>query len=592
MAISTAPQLRHTYLLWKRFSLPIEGGTRDAISVPDDVAAHLVSAFTLMITSMVVNLWAIVFALAFTHMLRRDRVHHMSTSLWNKRGSLTDSFLEIMFPDSRSHWRQWWVYPVIFVIITCWLAQNVLSIIIPPYIVISNAAPVNPTSLFAPSSNSLTPSSQARLFSLDVPSALRAVGSAQIASSSVLSKVSLRSTVLDVTPLGDPILQITYSYNVTGTDLGLQHYPTLLLSVTGACTTEYNWLLSSSASAGYTNDTYALFGNPNRTLSLSLYDGASPVGYFYTGERSDTPGNITWAAFLSTLDRVSFSPSSDPFYYTGGTRDPSLAGTRYVVRPRRPVLSCWQMDEWRYRGRKSTIVGLNSTMLPGLELSEGMQLVLARYLGTPKVVDIGRQLGLAALVSSTTALGSVFDAGGSSGFKDLERLVVAAYVATTNTLVDLTLYPRDVEERKTAEGNLVLGEDGMVKEGVADFVVWSAGVATLSVKAVIIIPVLGFVFWGLALALLKWTPLRSVNALDAVVLHKTLVETHPEARPEEYGAWKGELVTSFEAELTFTVMDRYSHEKAKGRETDESPGDVDRSPPKQTMADEVKELVV
>ncbi|KAK5653626.1 hypothetical protein OQA88_8656 [Cercophora sp. LCS_1] len=536
MAISTAPQLRHTYVLWKRFSLPIEGGTRDAIAVPDWVAAHLNSAFTLMVTSTVMNLWAIVFAVAFFHMLRRDRVHHMSTSLWNKRGSLTDSFLEIMFPENKTHWRQWWVYPVIFVIITCWLVQNVLSIIIPSYILIDNAAPVSPTSLFAPSSADRTPSSQARLFSLDVPSALRAVGSAQIASSSVLSETSVTSTVLDVTPNGEPITRVSYSYNVTGADLGLQHYPNLLLSVSGACTTEYNWLLTSSRTAGYTNDTYALFGNPNRTISLSLYDGAAPIGYFYTGSITDPPGNITWAAYLSTLDRVSFSPSFDPFYYTGYTQDPSLVGTRYVVQPRRPVLSCWQTDDWWYRGRKSTITGLNSSMLPGLELSEGMQLVLARYLGTPKVVDIGRQLGLSALLSSTTALGSVFDAEGSSGFKDLERLIVAAYVATTNTLVDLTLYP-NVEGRENAEENLVLEEDGRVKRGVDDFVVRSAEVSTLSVKAVIVISVLSFVFWGLALALLKWTPLRSVNALDAVVLHKTLVETHPEAKPHGYGAW-------------------------------------------------------
>ncbi|KAK0640747.1 hypothetical protein B0T16DRAFT_460903 [Cercophora newfieldiana] len=536
MGISTAPQLRQTYLIWKRFEMPIQGGTRDAIAVRSYVANQLNSAYTLMITSMVMNLWCILFALAFFYMLRRQKHHHVSTSLWNKRASLTDSLLEVLQPSDKTHWRQWWIYPVLFIILFCWIAQNVLSIIIPPYIIIGNAAPVNPAAILAPR---LPPSSEsaalARISSSEAPMALRAAGSAQVASANTQSRVSVSSTTLGTDKSGDTISRVDYRYSVSGADMGLQKYPTLLLEVVGACTTEYGWLLNSSNSNGYTNDTYARFGNSSLGVtSLNLFDGPAPVAFFYNGPKPDgPPGNMTWAAFVSSVDRLSYTSGSDPIYTTGGAA--GLGGTRHAVRPGRPVLSCWQTDTWWYEGRSSTILGLNSTALPGLDLSPGLQLILARYLGTPRIVSIGRLLGLSALLSSTTSIGNIFDAEASSAFSDIQRLVLAAYIATTNTLTDLTLYPENAPGRDNGAGNLAIDEGGNVKPGVADFVVWSPDITTLSVKAIIIIPVLSLVFWLLALSLLRWTPLKRVNELDATVLHKALHEHG--AQPNGRGTW-------------------------------------------------------
>ncbi|KAK0702339.1 hypothetical protein B0H67DRAFT_500556 [Lasiosphaeris hirsuta] len=542
MAISTAPQLRQTYKLWRRFSMPIEGGARDAIAVPSYVANQLNSAYTLMVTSMVMNLWCILFAAGFFMMLRRQtRVHHISTSLWNKRASLSDSFLELVQTGSKAYWRRLWFYPVILLILFCWVAQNVLSIVIPPYILVGNAAPVNPNAIFAPPSSDRSHSAAAQLFSLDVPSALRAVGSAQVASNDVLSMATIQHTALGTLENGESVSRVDYGYSVSGADLGLQHYPTLLLDVTGSCITEYGWLISSDSSSSYTNDTYSLFGDRRRgEISLSLFDGAAPVAYFYHGPTPPgPPGNQTWAAYVSSVDRVSYTAGSDPIYATGDPIDAGLADTGYSVRSRRPVLSCWQTDVWWYNGQKSTIIGLNNTALPGLDLSPGMQLILARYLGLPRIVDVGRQLGLSALLSSTTSLGSIFDAGSSSAFADLQRLVLAAYIATTNTLIDLTLYP-DTPGRSTHAGNLALDDSAQPKPGVADFVVWSTDITTLSVKAIIIIPVLSLFFWVLVIALLNWSPLQSVNALDAVEIHKALYARDPHAKPSPTtGTWYG-----------------------------------------------------
>jgi hypothetical protein len=70
---------------------------------------------------------------------------------------------------------------------------------------------------------------------------------------------------------------------------------------------------------------------------------------------------------------------------------------------------------------------------------------------------------------------------------------------------------------------------------VAEFVVWSPDITTLSVKAIIIIPVLSIVFWMLALGLLRWSPLKSVNALDATVLQQEL-DKHG-AQLSKKGTW-------------------------------------------------------
>ncbi|KAK0617517.1 hypothetical protein B0T14DRAFT_569008 [Immersiella caudata] len=534
MGISTAPQVRATYLLMKRFELPIEGGTRDAIAVKSYVANQLNSAYTLMMTSMVMNLWCILFALAFYYLLERKRHHRISTSLWNKRSSLTDSLLEVLQPADKSHWKQWWIYAVLFIVLFCWIAQNVLSIIVPPYIIIGNGAPVNPAAVLAPRLPQ-TSAELARLSSAEAPMALRAAGSAQVASANTQSKVQVGETTLGTTSTGEPITRIDYRYSVSGADMGLQKYPTLLLEVTGACTTEYGWLLNSSNANGYTNDTYARFGDPRiGTTSLNLFDGPAPVAFFYNGPKPDGPlGNMTWAAFVSSVDRLSYTFGSDSLYTTGGVA--GLGGTRHAVRPGRPVLSCWQTDTWWYEGRSSTILGLNSTALPGLDLSPGLQLILARYLATPRIVSIGRLLGLSALLSSTTSIGNIFDAETSSAFSDLRRLVLAAYIATTNTLTDLTLFADDAPGRSNSTANLAIDESGNLKPGVADFVVWSPDITTLSVKAIIIIPVLSLLLWILALSLLRWTPLRRVNDLDATVMHDALHEHG--ARPTGRRSW-------------------------------------------------------
>ncbi|EPE05596.1 hypothetical protein F503_02335 [Ophiostoma piceae UAMH 11346] len=544
MVVSSAPQLHSTYKLWHRFVMPVDGGQRDAISVPDYVADQLSSAYTIMVTTMVVNVWCICFALGFFYIMRHNSdLGQLSSNLWNKRASMSDSLMSLISREA-SHWRRWWVYPAIFIIVSCWVAETVLSIVLPPLIFIDTAAPVNINAIIVPPNSGTSNSDTAQLFSLDVPAALRAVGGALVAASDVSKRVTLTQRDIGTTADFESIQEIDYSYYVTGHDFGLQHYSTLQLNVVGSCRTEYNWLVSSTNKSGYTNDTYAVFGDAaaHGHISLSLYDGPSPTSFFYTGDSGEGLGNITWAAFVSSVDRSSYTASTDAMYYTGRTAGADIGGTYYTVQPKRPVLSCWQSDVWSYKGANSSVVGLNSTMLPGLNLPNPIQLIFARYLGTPRIESVGTQLGLGALQSSTSALGTIFDAGSASAFSDIQRLALAAYIASTNTLTDSTLQSSYLGS-KTQSGNLIYGDDNKPMSGAGDFVVWSSDVSTISIRAAIIIPVVAAGSWLLVLLVLKYTPLASVNTLDILELQKNIYEKYPDANLAMFdeNTWQAQL---------------------------------------------------
>lgn len=365
----------------------------------------------------------------------------------------------------------------------------------------------------------------ATFFSLEVPRILRALGSTA-ADEELRHQVNVSAAIpVGQTSSGEDILRIDYGYRATGADLGLQRFPDLTLTVTGSCATEYEWFnrtaIANSDGTAVAVDFYDVFGNET---NASLFDGRQPVAQFFPGNVTAhgtlATSNATWAAVVSSVDRISFSPGTDPWYLTGPGAD-SKTGAQYTVLPARPALSCWQDDVWSYQDHNSTIEALTSDALPGLDLSVDLQNILLTVLGTPVIAIVGQHLQASALLSSTTADGRIFDAGASSVHNDLERLVQAAYVATVNCLTDLTLYPAGAESQLR---NIARGDSGQIPGGVADFVVWSPEVATLSTVVVIVIPSVFVGVWIVAIVLLYWTPVKAVNVLDSNNLQQNLDE--------------------------------------------------------------------
>ncbi|KAI3319119.1 hypothetical protein HD806DRAFT_510046 [Xylariaceae sp. AK1471] len=532
MVVSTAKQLESTYQLWQRFSFPTENRSWDAIAVPAWVGDKLNSAYAIIISLALVHFWTIIISLILYFSLRRykhdaSKLDPLAATLWNKRADLADSVIETI-AFSKTDWARPWVPVTVFLALTAWVAQTATGVVVPPLIILDHAAPVNPAAIYVPDLSADDSSTQAARFALDVPRYFRALGSAVI-DEDLREKVRVSPVErLGQTDNGEEILRIDYGYRVTGADFGIQKYFDLTLDVTGSCVTEYAWH-QNTETAEYRSkllaiDYYYVFNDQSMEFSASLFDGTQPSATFFLGELTkgtlDTSNN-TWAAVVSSVNRTSFSAGTDPWYLT----EPA-SGNMFSVVPVRPALSCWQDDVWSYRGHNSTSDVLTSDALPGLGLSESLQGLIAQYLGSPIIVPAGSHLRSSALLSSTTSLGQIFDAGASSIYSDFERLVLAAYVATTNILTDTTLYPSAAAMNVP---NGAVGDDGKVSQDTAGFVVWSPEVATLSTVIIIAIPTVFVAVWSLALILIYYTPIKIVTLLDSSSMQENLKENNPVA---------------------------------------------------------------
>ncbi|OAP55315.1 hypothetical protein AYL99_10288 [Fonsecaea erecta] len=529
MVFSSLDPGRQTYHLWRRFSMPTIHGPRDAIAVPSDVANQLNSAYSFLVQLIIVDFWVILILVGVVLFLGKEKHSHNSgviaTGIWNSKDSptaickLTGSYFWKIKDRRRVHLFWWTLLAGAFVV-----AIYAIPIKVAPYIIIDNAAPVAATAIYVPAlSTTLDEKNGVQINALEAPSAFRAAGSVLVANSTGHTHVSIDppETIQDLGD-GEAIIRVGYTYNITGLDFGLQHYPDLVLSVQGSCQTDYSWLLAETVDdSNIIRDEYLLFNDPSQgTQNVSFYDSARPLGYFFQGLPSPTgpASNWTWGALVSSVQRESITAGTDPWYLTvpDGSSD-----VGFIVKGGRPALSCWQNDVWSYHGFQSTAVALDSTSLPGLELSVGLQNVLARFLSLPKIVTLATRLGASALVSTDTSLGEKFDAGASSFHSDLERLVFASYIATMNTLTDTTLFSTN----NYGITNEVTGSDGKPSPGVDAFVIWSSKVSTLSILAIIIIPVMTVamkaIVWALTDLPFSW---YRVQALQATVLYSCLHE--------------------------------------------------------------------
>lgn len=360
MTFPSAPQPTGNYLLGKRFSLPKGSHTYDAVAIKSSWSTELTSLNTLLVGTVVLNIWCILFASALVLLLRRGHTNPLSTALWNKRGSMTNSFWEIL-PGIQSQWRNWRAYPFILVLAAFWAAQVAVQLFIPGWVFIDNAhsAPVNPSAVHAPSFNDSNYQIAILDYMTNEPAALRALGSSLVASEEMKKGVTTSYTSLPSSGDKQPMARFDYSYHITGADLGLQKSPNLRLDVVGSCRTEYKWFdtdaksfytanINSGALRNFTQDTYYWFGklgdNEHRTQASIYWNGPPPVALFEFGDMI-TDTNSTWAVIVSSNGRTSFSEGSDPVYLTEENVNGTGGDPPFIIATGRPALSCWENDE-------------------------------------------------------------------------------------------------------------------------------------------------------------------------------------------------------------------------------------------------------
>jgi hypothetical protein len=407
---------------------------------------------------------------------------------------------------------QTWVDSVVgFVFGTIALAVFVVGIVMgiigPPLLQIGNVAPVRESTLFYPSVPPTNDELGRDLFngyrSLSV---LRALSSVEIARVTMRSKVEITVNpdllTYDRNPSSqeDPLelnVALTYSYNLTGPDFGLEHASDLSLSVSGACHTDYTWLNETHPDRE-AYDHYQLWGDPSRRPYRVALNGTSiqelPTAHFRLHPdawlQRERDGNISYAIIIKSAHRPSISAGSDPWYVTDKS-DPKVFGANQNhaqwVRSGRPVLSCWQQDQWSYRGeRLRNVYGLKN--VTDMAVPPVLLDIMEAALFSPLIVVIGGIAGPSALESIVTGPGGsndigLIDASAASIQRDLERLIVASFVNTQNVFVDATL--SEPSGMQTGLDNIFTGTDGQPRDGAGRFVVSTPDVQTFTLRGLI-----------------------------------------------------------------------------------------------------------
>ncbi|KAI5841388.1 hypothetical protein DFP73DRAFT_633190 [Morchella snyderi] len=418
------------------------------------------------------------------------------------------------------------------------------GVVVPANLELGNVAPANPQSVFfaIPELDNYPQQSVAER--VRAPSAQRAVGVVEYAKNQLRERVKLSISDDQVT---------SYQFNVTGVDFGLQLKDArdFLLKSEGGCSFDFE---AYNVGVEFdTFDTYTIFG---QNYSLSILTDANVGGKMIMPRmavesdmaeiyKNPNGAKLRYYILPDTVGRYSWSESSDPWYFTEPSTEMDIIEfgfPPYTIPKGRPPLSCWQQDTWSYKGKEVNLLDLDQL---GLDIPTTItnELFRNRFI-RPMIFDIGSSLGSSILVMSASSAYGLLDAQSGSYAADLERLVLASYIATQDVLRDtvMTQFSPDMGIFNTAVDPIT----GKPKEGVEKFVVFSTKVRALSLRVLISVPVI-YVFLYILLLITRCTRFANSNSgkisrftlratgLQAVQLYRMLDEEKCGDRDDWYG---------------------------------------------------------
>ena len=518
------------YQLYRSFYMPTDDGPTWAVAFSRRNGIILTAALSIIFTFLFMYLWIFVAALlVWFDGDRRLRRYVALVTIRNSR----DPWL--VFKDlihytyhcvpsggGSKNWRDFrygfTVSLVAFLIYASGLTVGVLG---PSLLQLGNAAPVRTPNLFypvTPNISSPTEPQYLQFYGLKMASMFRAISSLTIDRKTLDNAVKLE--VEGPTPLPDSDdvnLRVSYNYSLTGVDLGLQYVPELRLTVQGSCVTEYGWYNEALSAALYKNqaEVYTpwnlnLTEHPGTLVSISL-DGnrtlASPNAKFIPkpfeseSEYIGSKGNSSYAIAIASVHRVSPTESKDPWFLTEkaptlSQKDPrNPLGQPYWVKPRRPLLDCWEKSTWSYKGKTDLNLAdgslknaTTSTSPEGGPLAEVLFSVINAALTLPMVVNSGFYIGESALASRTTGPPGVLNAAACGIETEMRRLVEAAYVATKNLFTETTMAPPHAGFPNMFTTTSIQPDDDQIMPADAGgFVVISPDVQAFSLTGILIL---------------------------------------------------------------------------------------------------------
>jgi len=506
------PHPERAYLLYVPFSMPSDGGEKWAISLPSNSSMLLAAALSLAVTFAFVDLWNLIFFTAISLCNNRKSPRRyaalvaISTTKWpwaavTELARFTwscgmDTWSCGISSGSSASGKGDLLFGVAFCVLAFCIASTsmVMSIITPSLMNIGHVAPVQPGAVYWPRAP-ITKTDEMREFAIRAPAFLRALGSVEALGAVPRSKVFIKPGNRTLEYQYDNIVSsFEYRYHISGIDLGLQRGADLALEVQGFCATEYGWNIEENpTNPGYEFDLYDLWEDPDRMAGFSVNNIAAehittngPKAFFFLNPDSDlqwqTDSNVSYAAIINSAHLPSYTSAGDPWYLTEAT-DESLSAIPYRVRRRRPALSCWEKNQWSYGDHEvASVSDLES--IPGISIPHVLLDILkAAFSGRPMIYNLAASIGgSAALKSQAIGSDGIISAQNCKMFEDMERLILASFIATRNIFTDAAA-TRNLTNRNFE--NIARGTDGLPREGAGKFVLPVPTVQTFSLTGII-----------------------------------------------------------------------------------------------------------
>ncbi|KAI5812710.1 hypothetical protein BZA77DRAFT_296648 [Pyronema omphalodes] len=294
-----------------------------------------------------------------------------------------------------------------------------------------------------------------------------------------------------------PSMTFDYQYTIKGHEFGFQRAPDLEYNVHGICKTVYSYFNKTVRG----QEQYVLWDDrKNHLYAIDPENYTLPFAEFVSSNQLHTEVVKKFALIPHVVGRRSSTPNlEDPWYLTEPNDGQDKDFFAYKIKTGRPPIVCQQSDTWAYKGHKVDSVTklehlVNITGLPIHKAYWG-RLLQAEF-AYPSVLTVGQILGYSALAvsSSAVAFSGRFEVSNASVKEDLERIVLSTLVYSRDVLRTMALVPK--ERRKVYNLPNLLSEDGNhVSDDVADFVIRSANVTTMSVKALIATPIICLLLW-------------------------------------------------------------------------------------------------
>jgi len=360
---------------------------------------------------------------------------------------------------------------------------------------VGNFAPVHPSSIFFPYIPDSAGSTTSLVNSIGGPAILRALGSAEAFDRhSQRSKVSIERVDLSGSTDLRPQLRLDYNYNISASEFGFQTSLGLNFRVEGSCSTEYGWLWPDSSN--FTEGMLEEYHPWNQTQPYISVPGPAATGghmdfWAVSGKNEPDTSNKTFSLFALTSRTASYTPSTDPWFYTEPLNETqssgsALADVGYIVKAGRPALTCWEDTKLCSGNHCARPLYLD------VDLPDGLKFILVVRTAVPTMAQIGAMAGVSVLKSYVGSMNGYFvDAASSSMEADIRRLVLASYLYTREAFRDTAMTPQE-----SGLINWLEDSQGKLMDGADAFVILTGRVQALRLDLLILVPAL-LAFLGL-----------------------------------------------------------------------------------------------